>query len=157
MKRLLRTIIIPVVALLSVSGCDRKPDKNDIEASLAYAERAIVDGEVTVATEVGNHLFGDEGDNGLAVSQLGRLSMVYMRVAEQTDQQENVDKALALYRKAFELDADSAYAFYSNVSPELTADVALLAALASQQDFVYTGDEHADSVEPDTLPTDNVQ
>lgn len=108
-------------------------EKND--ADIREAEMAIAQGDMRAAESVTTHIMGSPDTAHLTPSQLGRLSLVYMQLADSTDQGDNVAMATDCYRRAYSANADSARAYYNNVAPEHTPYAVMLATIVSSQDF----------------------
>lgn len=147
MKTFIHTIIIAAAALLA--ACTQA-ETDTTEATLQEAEMAIAQGDMTAATNVARRLSGDKNLSGLSARQLGRLSLIYMQLADSSDQADNVAAAADCYRRAFTQNADSAKAFYAGVEPEHTARAAMLSSIT------HSLDSPADSTlivaeEPDSI------
>lgn len=153
MKTLLLFILTATLALIA-GACSATTD-DQIETELRTAEMAIARGDMKAARSVASHLSDGKKLTGLSSRQLGRLSLVYMQLADQEDQAENVSSAIGCYRKAFEVDSDSATEFYNNVAAEHTPRAMVLRALTHAQDNA------ADSLsayndEPDSIDYDDI-
>ena len=126
--------VIAAALLLSAAGCTGSSGSADeAEATLRQAEMALARGDMRAATSAATHLMGDSNYTSLTPRQLGRLSMVYMQMADSADsttQADHIAAAATLYRKAFALQPDSAAHFYAGVSAGQTGSARMLAAIA---------------------------
>ncbi|MDE6783434.1 MAG: hypothetical protein K2J17_06915 [Paramuribaculum sp.] len=108
-------LLIAIILLLTAS-CGLT--SGEVVDNLRDAEQAIARGDMKAAQSAGDYILGDENFSGLSASQLARLSMVYMQLADSVDQTSNIRKAADLYDRAQSLDADSAAEVYNNLPPD---------------------------------------
>lgn len=152
-----------VVVALSLASCWGSSDA--VEEDLQQAEMAIAQGDMRSASSIANHIVGDRNLTDLTPRQLGRLSMVYMQLADNTDPADYVASATDCYRRAYAADEDSATAYYSGVAPELTRYALMLTRIVNGSrraltdsiaagDTIYTLDTPEDSLtlDLDTIP-----
>lgn len=129
-----------------------------VDQSIRQAEDALARGDMQVAESVSSKILGTGNETGLTATQLARLSMVYMQLADGTSNSDYTGRANDLYRKAYDADADSAAAYYNNVSPDLQQHVELLSKLNAPEGNPL--DPYADHDyipgESDSLPSDVV-
>lgn len=144
-------IILLIIAALTISGavgCTGASGR--VESNLNDAEQALAYGRLSEAQSLSDVLDADINGGLLTVNQLGRLSIVHMKLNEAyvNDENDNVAKALACYRAAFEANADSARAFYAECPVD---DVPYCMTLAT---LVQNIDEPMDwpEEEPDSIP-----
>ncbi|MDE5799421.1 MAG: hypothetical protein K2H74_00175 [Paramuribaculum sp.] len=114
MQRLYYLLIATI--LLLTASCSLT--SGEVVDNLRDAEQAIARGDMKAAQSAGDYILGDENFSGLSASQLARLSMVYMQLADSVDQTSNIRKAADLYDRAQSLDADSAAEVYNNLPPD---------------------------------------
>lgn len=114
-----------VVALTSCVGGSSAADE------LNHAERAIAFGDVSTALDVVKNLVDRNDVDNLPASQIARLSMIYMHIADSTDRENNIAQAADFYRMAYEADADSAASYYATVDMEEYPYVTMLKTLVS--------------------------
>lgn len=118
----LNRIFLMLVASLSiaVTACGRGDlSAESIEQYLREAEDAIAMGDMVSAQSAASYLFDDSVVcKRLTATQLARLSMVYVMMADSVDQETNTNRAADLYDMSIKTDADSARCFYQSVSPE---------------------------------------
>ncbi len=121
---------------LAFSACS---GSSDIESQIREAEMATAKGDMTAARSVASHLVGNENLSDMPASQLARLSIVYMQLADtdSTDIQSNVSTAAGLYRRAYETDADSASLYYSTLPHDKLPYARLLSILVGNIDNPY--------------------
>lgn len=146
MKTPLLIILTSILALLC-GACESTSD-NQVENDLRTAEDAIIRGDMKVAKSIANQLTDGKNFSGLSPRQLGRLSIVYMQLADQADQADNVSAAIGCYRKAFAVDSDSATVYYNSVPGEHAMILsALTHAIDNPTDSLTFADEEPDSID----------
>ena len=111
MKKLITAFFTAIFTLTIACGCSDKA--TEAANRLAEAQDAIAVNDVDAAIHILHNLNDLKDEKGLTVSQLGRMSILYMQLTDRTDDSDNVDYAVNCYREAFALDPDSARAFSS--------------------------------------------
>lgn len=107
-----------IILILSViSACTATPGAASFESELRDAERAVARGDMQAAVSVAAHLSDDPQLHTRSAEQLGRLSMVYIQLADSIDHEANVDKAADIYDIALSNDPDSTRLFFQSVDP----------------------------------------
>ncbi|MBD5367793.1 MAG: hypothetical protein HDR83_00815 [Bacteroides sp.] len=109
-------IILTLSAILMAVNVSCADHAARFETNISEAEQALADGQLTEAQSLTDALDADIDAGTLSAVQLGRLSLVHMKLNEAYthDDFDNVGKAVACYHAAFEADADSARAFYAD-------------------------------------------
>lgn len=144
-RHLLTLAIITVAAAVAASCSGNRLTSED----LRDAELAIADGDMTVARSVADRLLGPTTMGTLSARDLARLSMVYMRMAEdENDNTALVATAADLYRRAFKENADSAMTYYQSLdaSNEALASQLHHIVVATDSAGVIPSDFHPDSI-----------
>lgn len=120
MKHLKISSILAVAVTLIVAACNHGTlSSESIEQSIREAEAAVIAGDMTAAQSAASVLTGDSLTNkNMSATQMARLSMVYMMLADSLDQESNTNRAADLFDMAFKTDSDSAKAFYQGVNHE---------------------------------------
>ena len=95
---------------------------------------ALVQGDVDSACSMANKITQGKNLSGLTTSQLGRLSLVYMQIADTTEPEENISKATELYRTAYATNPDSALIFYTNVERDHLSHAMMLASIVNSME-----------------------
>lgn len=126
----------------ALTGCS---GSSSVADELRQAEDAIAFGDMETAQSVAQKVIGKSNLSDLPASQLARLSMVYMHIADSADRENNVAQAADLCRMAYKVNADSAAAYYSSVDPEQYPYVDMLRTLAGGIDKPYNPE--ADSID----------
>ncbi len=132
-KDFIKVILAIVMPATLAAGC-ASSQEDQMEAELRDAEMAVAQGDMTSAKSIARHISDGKNFSGLSARQLGRLSLVYMQMADSADQSENVGAATECYRQAFATDADSDQSFYSEVGPEHTGHAVMLGAIVRSLD-----------------------
>lgn len=122
-KRILTHALI-LTSLFLAMACGS--GASSFEDSLRQAEAAVASGDMSAAQSATEHLVGDENLSQLSATQLARLSMVYMQMADSIDQGDITDRATDLYDRAYKANADSADFYYQSIEPDRMQYVALL-------------------------------
>ena len=118
MKKLFKFLILALGALmLSLTACSSPISQESVEESMQYAEALIEKGDWSAALECVKQITDTATFAQLNVSQLGRLSMIYMQLSEEVDQAVNLGIATDIFDYVYQVNADSAAAFYNSVEP----------------------------------------
>lgn len=104
----------------------------DADEKMSSAELAIGDGEYDKAQAICNSLFSDK--EKLDETELGRLSILYMRLSEHCFEDENIAAATQCFRDASRLSDDSLNAFFSTLQLEDQRHFVLLKRIGSTLD-----------------------
>ena len=139
-------LLTGLTCLWSCSGA-----KDQADERLEAAEAAVNRGDMATAESLADAV--TENDGNLSVDRLGRLSILYMKIGElATDNSDYVAKASRCYRSAFELNADSARVFYTDVDTDDVPYVMTLSLIVSSADNpTAMPDEIADSLFADSI------
>ncbi|MDE6581749.1 MAG: hypothetical protein K2K47_04400 [Duncaniella sp.] len=140
-------IFISFIAITVAAACSDASGR--FETNLADAEQAMADGRIADAQSLIDALDADMTSASLSASQLGRLSIVHMKLNEAYthDDFDNVGKAVACYHAAFEADADSARAFYTECSvADIPYSMTLTAIVQNIDDPMPWPEEEPDSI-----------
>lgn len=129
----MKRLIIYLAAALALGVASACTQGESVSDRIIAAEDAVSAGDDIAARDLCDRLLKDD-HSPLAVEQLGRMSMVYMRLAEASDDTENIDLAARCFRRAFQLNADSARAFYSSLPHDQDRYVMQLASIVSTLD-----------------------
>lgn len=123
---------------------------SDTASRLRQVEAAIAQGDMKAAHSVADKILGQGSIETLDAVDLARLSVVYMRMAdEEADNTALVATAADLYRRACQANADSAEAYYSSLSPDDEA-------LAVQLFHIVAATDSAGVIPPDGQPLDSL-
>lgn len=142
-KKYLYTLLS--AATLSVAvACGSSSATSAID-DIREAEAATAVGDMEAAKSVASRVLGSGTIDKLPASELARLSLVYMQIADSTDRESSVAYAADLYRRAYKADPDSAASVYSDVNPEMYPYVEMLRTLVGRIDNPYNPE--ADSID----------
>lgn len=118
MKLFTRIFAVALTLTAVMTACQFKPTVESIETTLRDAEDAVAIGDMASAESVVAYLTNDpELPARMSSTQLARISMIYMQVADSIDQEGNTNRAADFYDMAYKANADSADAFYRAVEP----------------------------------------
>ena len=104
-------LYIIVIMTVTLSACG----ESSIDRSIDAAENSLTNHDYGEAMDICNRIAERDSMNSLTVNQLCRLSMVYMQLSENRDEDVNVAMATRCFHLAVEHDADSATLFYNNI------------------------------------------
>lgn len=121
----IRTAIIAAAVAAMLAACSSSSASDDI----AVAEEAVAQNDPARAREIADGLTRGKDLSRLSINELGRLSMIYMKLSDLSDEGESVANATHCFREAFKLNADSARMFYSSVSVDEEKYVVMLSAI----------------------------
>lgn len=125
--------IIPLMLFLMLPTACSITEQNPGNA-ITRAETMIEHGEFIEAQDVCNELLSDSVLNCLGVSHWCRMAIVYMQLAETCSPEDNTASAIECYRKAFDLNADSATAYFEHIEIGKAQYVFTLSILSSSID-----------------------
>jgi len=117
MKFIAYCILLLSVTLLSACSSPQEEGCDD----LAEVEQALDCADFDRAQQLLNDHFSDDAIQNLSAEQYGRLSIIYMRLADVTDSPDNWQStpiAADLYGRAFKADSVVAEKFYSSLPTE---------------------------------------
>ena len=144
--KVLKTIFL--IVPLSLMACGGSvADGND----LAAVEQSVEAKNYDLAQSICG-AFVTDSTTSLNVGELCRLSVVYMRLSDVKDEDENTASALQCLRTALKLNADSVQSFYNNLPVDQARHIQMLMQLDSMIDGYITA-------EPDSLyfePVDSI-
>lgn len=102
-----------VAGLFSAACSTRSAD--EFNSDLRQAEMAVAHGDMKVASSVVESITDGRNLSDLSATQLARLSMVYMQMADESNPEVNTAMATDMYRRAFKASPDSAEAYFSSL------------------------------------------
>lgn len=144
-----------VVAMAAATGCRGGVPADDITT----AEQALDSRDYEVARSICD-TFVTDSTTRLGVTELCRLSMVYMRLSDVADVDYNTASATRCYRTAMRLNADSASAFYDAVPLDEARHVEIMSRidqiLSAPRD-IYIDDDSisAEMIDNPEIPDDS--
>lgn len=113
MKKLLLFISLAFTILLG--ACDSGNEA--VGEQIAAADEAIDAGNYDEAQQLLDEVV-NRGLDGLTETNLGNLSVQYMRLSEHTDGEDNVSTAVECFREASHISTDSLRTFSSSLEPD---------------------------------------
>lgn len=114
----LKFLIALFATLMSVwilQGCSGS--KTDYDAVISDAQLALDEGDASRSGRICAELLNKDID-ALDEQQLGRLAIIFMKLSEVENSDENVADATQCFRRAWKLSADSMRSFVSQLPPE---------------------------------------
>lgn len=107
-------LYIIVVLAFGLASCGG----GSVDGSLDAAENSLANNDYSEAVGICNRIARRDSLNDLTVTQLCRLSMIYMQLSENRDEDVNVAMATRCFHLAMEHDADSVASFFNNIPVE---------------------------------------
>ncbi|MCH5346268.1 MAG: hypothetical protein J1E63_04125, partial [Muribaculaceae bacterium] len=80
--------LFAIFALTAIQGCSSP----DTAAEIAAADNAIADGDNNLARQICDKLL-DKNGSSLSATQLAHLSLLYMQLADASDDSDGIDRA----------------------------------------------------------------
>lgn len=142
-------VILSLYLLMSfLMGCHRPP----VEERMTQIENLLDKAQYGEARESANSLMEEvSNDNFISTGNLNRLALIYVILADRdslSDYESDIDRALILYRRALNQNADSVAFFANEVDSDNSASWDLLGRLTSGEfvETVIDDFEYADSI-----------
>lgn len=117
--------------MIMVAGC--RPSA-DIDTSVKDAEDTYANGNISRSQQICNGLMADDFDK-LDENQLGRLAILFMKLSETENSDENVADATQCFRQAWKLSQDSLRGFIGSLPPEDLPHFVMLTRIGGSIDF----------------------
>ncbi len=145
MKKRLTAIVAGVMALASCGS-------PDTDRTIGLAEEAVESGDYVRAREFCDDLALGPDSATMSVSQLGRMSIIYVQLADNADEDENMAMAVRCFNMARRLSADSIEIFYHGLGAEHMRHAMTLMSL--MRGLSVNPDSLVDEPMNDTIPVD---
>lgn len=115
----MKYIHLPSCIIAIALACSACHGNHSISEDVATAELAMASDDVSATREICDRLVSRSNDKtSIAAKEWARLSMLYMQLNERTDDPEVVELAAQCYKEAFNVNPDSARAYYQNLPVE---------------------------------------
>lgn len=118
-----------ITAVLSLSSCGGASNNDRI----ADAYAAYDDKNVELAQQQVKEMIDEDSLKGFSCDELCRLSILLMKLSEQ-GYEEDIASAVHCYYKSFEVDSDSATAYFSSLPVDDAPYITILSALSVSLD-----------------------
>lgn len=138
--------------LWSLVGCT-SASTEEMEMIIRDAEMAAEQGDMISAGSIAQKITKDKNHSGLSARQLGRLSIVYMLIADSLNYDDNLSQATECYRQAFLTDSVAADSFYRHIGQETFSHARMLATLVSSMGNAGKIDLLSDTIPVEYIPT----
>lgn len=156
MHKAAAALTVAVVAVMGLAGCAR-PSVAEQVASLdeasALIDRADYGSAQSICDEVRRlqtaATAAAEADGGKDATMLGRLSILYMKLADATSREVNIEYAYQCYLEAYAADSVAAHRYYNSLSVEELPQGILLAGIV--RNAVAPPDD-VGAIDVDSLP-----
>lgn len=140
--------ILSIVALTTITGCSADSTIDEkLNAARDYIETSNYESAQIICDNLKAQLSGTS--QSANAETFARLSLLYMKLADADDRQDNVGLAYSCYEEAFRLDSANAAEFYAGASVD---DMPLVSILSSIASIVSNrGKEQRYNYEPDSI------
>lgn len=145
----LKPLFLPVLLFLALLPAGCSDGQTDYDTALSDARAALEQGDSGKSAEICSSLLENDIDN-LDEMQLGRLAILFMKLSEVDNSDEDVADAMLCFRKAWKLSADSLRGFSSQLSPEELPQYAILSRINGTLDT--PPDLSGESFPEDSIP-----
>ena len=135
--------IIIILSILILSACSSKNESY----SILEAEKYIAINEYKSAQTICDEIIKSNELNNISATTLCRLSMAYMKLSEQSNENENIAIATKCYQTATKLYPDSASLFFSEL---VIDDIQYAEMLRTLSDAIDAPQEIRDSEPTDS-------
>ncbi len=120
------SLILYVIAALMMAACDSTGTGERLE----HARIALDRDDFATARQICDDVRHDEAEADTRdITALCSLSMLYMRLSENDDREDNISYARRCYLDAFEADSAAAREYYDNLPVEEIPHAALLTSI----------------------------
>ncbi len=149
----MKTHILLLSLILSFVACERVAVQDDLDV----ARHAIEQRDYASARSMCDHIFSDQVDGtSKDADALCSLSVLYMKLAEGWDHDDNVDYAVKCYKAAYDADPARTKEFYDSLPvDDMTAGILLVSIVdhARMHDSLHVSEceECLISAEPDSV------
>lgn len=150
---ILYRILFAVAALFTITSCNA-PSKDEQTADLDQAQALIEQTDYRSAQSICDevrHLQSKENVRDARI--LGRLSILYMKLSDVGDHEENVEYAYQCFLEAFSVDSVAAQEYYNSLSLDDMQQGVLLAGIVRSAINVPSPEI---MVEDDSISTDSI-
>lgn len=120
------TLLVTLISL-TVASCG----SGSIQESLDHAQMAMDRHDYRAARDICDHLRHGMADDESSrdATALGILSIIYMKLGESTDRDDNISYARQCYLDAYACDSDEARLYYDNLPVEDLPHISLLTSI----------------------------
>lgn len=143
MKFIIRHILLIAVLGTFAAGCSHSAPAEQ----LADAQTLLDNGEVDEAQHLCDNLLARTDSAEIGPRAYGQLSMAYMHLADVADPDDNIANAAVCFRRAYNLNADSAEVYYTSLVGDDAMRYTMLATIVDSQRHPF----NEASIEPDSL------
>ncbi len=123
----MRNILTIVCSLLILASCSGGADGAD---AISNAETLLANNKYTGAKKICDNLVSHEGKNPLSAGELCRLSILYMKLSEYANEDDNIATATLCFKKAVAINPDSVEEFLSRLPVEEIKYASIVRSLA---------------------------
>lgn len=107
---------------------------SSVDQNIDAADRSLAAGEYRSTQQLCDEIVSNNRIDTLSAAQLCRLSVMFLRLSEQSREQENTAAAVECYRAAYRTNPDSAMIYFNDLPVEDLQYMAILRSLTSSTD-----------------------
>lgn len=126
----MKTLMFLTISVLMLAACSGVGESDKI----SYAEALVMDNDYSKAQNECDNLLKNKQLDSFTAGELCRLAIVYMKLSENSNADENVATAIQCYRTAMRLNPDSVVSYFVNVPIEDAQYEATLKFIAKSLD-----------------------
>lgn len=159
MNNIFRLIMAAATAVLLWSCSPTASESENLNTAREYIDAAEYESAQSICDRIRENIYAGAKPTDAPV--LGELSLLYMRLADADDRQDNVGFAYWCYQEAFRQDSAVAAKFYSDANVDDMPLVTILNSIAaiasrhgSQPDITDETDSISDTPVTDKLPAE---
>lgn len=152
MNRIFKHIPAAVAAIFLWSCSPTASETENINTAREYIDAAEYESAQSICDRMRENIYAEATPTDAPI--LAELSLLYMRLADADDRQDNVGFAYWCYQEAFRQDSTAATQFYSNAGVDDMPLISILnsiAAIASRRNDQTDFADETDSISATTL------
>ncbi len=123
----MKNILAIICTLLILASCSGGVNSTN---AITNAETLLANNKYTGAKKICDNLVSQEGKNPLSARDLCRLSILYMKLSEYTNEDDNIATATLCFKKAVAMNTDSVEEFLSELPIEEIRYASIVRSLA---------------------------
>lgn len=155
MKQICHLIFIPAISAaiaLSLGACGSDRVADDIASARSLTES----GDPEAASRICDEVLARNDSDRVGATNYSRLSIAYMELSEAADQTDNIAKAAVSYRRACNIDPDSADAYFRSLSGDDVVRFSMLVTIVNAGEIPVdtTGYEQPLFIDVDSISRD---
>jgi hypothetical protein len=120
--------------MLTAACSSSSNNAQELTDSVSDAEQALAEGDAEASRKICSYLMTNDFDK-LNETQLGKLAIIFMKLSETDNPDDNVADATICIRQAWKLSTDSMRGFYNSLPTEDIPQFVMLTRISGSIDF----------------------